>query len=40
MERPQGMSTEAVHDVPATVEVHGERSEGGKLSIFVGILRR
>ena len=40
MERPLAMSPEALHDVPATVEVHGEKSDGGKLSIFVSILRR
>ena len=34
------MTTDALHDIPDTVEVHGDKSEGGKLSIFLGILRR
>jgi hypothetical protein len=34
------MTSEALHDIPDTIEVHGEKSDGGKLSIFVGILKR
>lgn len=36
----QTMTTDHLHDIPDTVEVHGEKSEGGKLSIFLGILKR
>lgn len=34
------MSTDHLHDIPDTVEMNGEKSEGGKLSVFLGILRR
>ena len=34
------MTTEALHDIPDTVEVHSEKSERGKLSIFIGIVKR
>ena len=34
------MTMNALHDAPDTVEVHGEKSDGGKLSIFLGILKR
>jgi hypothetical protein len=30
----------ALHEAPETVEVQGEKSEKGKLAIFVGILKR
>jgi hypothetical protein len=34
------MTTSDIHDAPDTVEVHGEKSETSKLSIFIGILKR
>lgn len=29
-----------LHEAPETLEVHGEKSEGSKLGIFIGILKR
>jgi len=34
------MTAKAIQDAPDTVEVHGEKSLGGKLAIFVSILKR
>ena len=34
------MTIENIHEAPETVEVHGEKSEGSKLGIFIGILKR
>jgi hypothetical protein len=34
------MTTESLHDIPDTLDIHGEKSEGGKLSILLGILKR
>jgi len=33
-------TTPALHEAPETVEAHGEKTEKGKLAIFVGILKR
>jgi hypothetical protein len=33
-------TTPALHEAPEAVEVQGERSDKGKLAIFVGILKR
>ena len=34
------MTMENLHEAPETVEVHGEKSEGSKLGIFISILKR
>ena len=34
------MTMENIHEAPETVEVHGEKSDGSKLGIFINILKR
>jgi hypothetical protein len=34
------MAKDNLHDIPETVEVQGEKSESGKLSVFLSILKR